>query len=62
MLISIVEAREILGNITLDEIYRLCKTKDFPAFQIGRKWKIDKGKLQNWIEKQLKHNPEDLGM
>lgn len=37
-----------LGN---NQIYELCRRKDFPAVQIGKKYVISRDALKNWLEK-----------
>lgn len=51
ILISPAQAKEILG-VGRDEIYNLCKTKDFPSFKIGSRNYINKAKLQEWADNQ----------
>ena len=51
MLLSPIQAKELLG-VGRNEIYNLCKNKDFPSFKIGSKYYINKEKLQEWANNQ----------
>lgn len=51
ILLSPIQAKEILG-VGRNEIYNLCKNKDFPSFKIGSKYYINKAKLQEWADNQ----------
>lgn len=51
ILLSPMQAKEILG-VGRNEIYNLCKNKDFPSFKIGSKYYINKEKLQEWADNQ----------
>ncbi|MBS4958180.1 MAG: helix-turn-helix domain-containing protein [Clostridium sp.] len=53
ILISTSEAQRILG-VGRNEIYRLCNTKEFPAFKIGSKFYVNKNKLQSWADERCK--------
>lgn len=44
-------AAYILGYTTVT-LKRLIFTKGFPAFQVGRFWRVDKNKLREWIDAQ----------
>jgi predicted DNA-binding transcriptional regulator AlpA len=53
ILISQAEAMKILG-IARNMMYMdLLKRKDFPAFQIGSKYFINRELLQDWANKQV---------
>ena len=43
-LIDIEQAGLLLG-LSVDAVRRYCVTKDIPAVQIGKQWRIDKQKL-----------------
>ena len=43
-LIDIEQASLLLG-LSVDAVRRYCVTKDIPAVQIGKQWRIDKQKL-----------------
>lgn len=51
ILLSPVQAKELLG-VGRNEIYNLCKNKDFPSFKIGSKYYINREKLQEWADNQ----------
>lgn len=51
ILISPSEGMKVLG-VGRNMIYELLKRKDFPAFQIGSKYFINRELLQNWADKQ----------
>lgn len=54
ILLTPMEAAKILG-VGRNAIYEdLLKRKDFPCFKIGAKYYINKGKLQEWINKQCR--------
>lgn len=53
ILLTPMEAKELLG-IGRNEIYRLCKTKGFPSCSFGKKYYINRQKLQEWADKQCK--------
>ncbi|WP_090943081.1 helix-turn-helix domain-containing protein [Pelosinus propionicus] len=36
-------------------MYSLAKSKGFPAFKVGGRWKIHKDKLDKWILDQIKN-------
>ena len=43
-LIDIEQASQLLG-LSIESVRRYCVTKDLPAIQIGKQWRIDKQKL-----------------
>lgn len=43
-LIDLEQASVLLG-LSIDSVRRYCVTKDLPAVQIGKQWRIDKEKL-----------------
>ena len=43
-LIDIEQASLLLG-LSVESVRRYCLTKDIPAVQIGKQWRIDKQKL-----------------
>lgn len=51
ILLSPIQAKELLC-VGRNEIYNLCKNKDFPSFKIGSKYYINKEKLQEWANNQ----------
>lgn len=51
ILLSPMQAKEILG-VGRNEIYNLCKNKDFSSFKIGAKYYINREKLQEWANNQ----------
>lgn len=51
ILLSPIQAKELLG-VGRNEIYNLCKNKDFPSFKIGSKYYINKENLQEWANNQ----------
>ncbi|MBY0757449.1 helix-turn-helix domain-containing protein [Clostridium sardiniense] len=53
ILLTPMQAKDLLG-IGRNEIYNLCKNKKFPSFKIGKKYYINKDKLQEWADKQCK--------
>ena len=42
-----LEQASILLGLSIDSVRRYCVTKDLPAVQIGKQWRIDKQKLMN---------------
>ena len=53
ILISPMKAKNRLG-VGRNEIYNLCKQKDFPSFKIGNKYYINSRKLEEWADKKCK--------
>jgi excisionase family DNA binding protein len=43
-LIDLEQASVLLG-LSVESVRRYCTTKDLPAVQIGKQWRIDKQKL-----------------
>lgn len=43
-LIDLEQASALLG-LSVESVRRYCVTKDLPAVQIGKQWRIDKQKL-----------------
>lgn len=43
-LLTLEEAGLLLG-LSVESVRRYCVTKDLPAIQIGKQWRIDKQKL-----------------
>ena len=43
-LIDLEQAAVLLG-LSVESVRRYCVTKDLPAIQIGKQWRIDKQKL-----------------
>lgn len=43
-IIDLEQASALLG-LSVDSVRRYCVTKDIPAVQIGKQWRIDKQKL-----------------
>ena len=39
-------------RINKSTLYALIKSDDFPAFKIGREWRVVKGELDVWLRKQ----------
>ncbi|SFL65826.1 helix-turn-helix domain-containing protein [Pelosinus propionicus] len=48
------EAAEYLKS-NESTMYSLAKSKGFPAFKVGGRWKIHKDKLDKWILDQIKN-------
>ena len=40
-----LEQASILLGLSIESVRRYCVTKDIPAVQIGKQWRIDKEKL-----------------
>lgn len=40
-----LEQASILLGLSIESVRRYCVTKDLPAVQIGKQWRIDKQKL-----------------
>mgnify|MGYP003413126465 FL=1 len=40
-----LEQASILLGLSIESVRRYCVTKDLPAIQIGKQWRIDKQKL-----------------
>ncbi|GAA0860174.1 hypothetical protein GCM10008916_25340 [Clostridium nitritogenes] len=53
ILLTPMQAKKLLG-VGRNEIYNLCKNKKFPSFKIGKKYYINKDKLQEWADKQCR--------
>lgn len=51
-LLTIEETAEYL-RVPVSQIYTLVRCEDFPAFKVGKHWRIPKDKLNKWIEKQI---------
>ena len=43
-LLDLEQASQLLG-LSIESVRRYCVTKDLPAVQIGKQWRIDKQKL-----------------
>lgn len=56
VLISPTQAMKILGVGRNTMYENLLKREDFPAFQIGVKYFINREKLQSWADKQCLKN------
>ncbi len=39
-----------------ETVYTLVHRQDFPAFRIGRTWKIDGRRLGEWVSRQAANN------
>lgn len=52
-LMTIVELMEYF-DITANTAYNLVKRRNFPAFKIGREWRINKDDLPNWERARAK--------
>lgn len=53
ILLTPMQAKDILG-VGKSQIYKLCKTNGFPVCVIGKKYYINRAKLQEWVNKQCK--------
>lgn len=53
IIISVTELAELLG-IGTNQAYELCKTPGFPAIRIGRRYKIPRQGLDEWLRDQWK--------
>lgn len=50
-LLTIVEAAEYM-RVNKSTVYILAKTKEFPAFKIGKEYRIVKEELDVWLKNQ----------
>lgn len=50
ILVSVEEARELLGGIGRNCLYNLAKDPKFPSFRIGNRIFINRLKLQEWAD------------
>lgn len=48
--LSVKETAELLC-FSLTTVYKFVRLPDFPASKIGKKYLIDRAKLDNWIQK-----------
>lgn len=53
-LLTIEETAEYL-RVPVNQAYKLVRCEDFPAFKIGKHWRIPKDKLDAWIDTQIKY-------
>lgn len=53
ILVSVEEARELLGGIGRNCIYTLVKDSRSPSFRIGNKIFINRLKLQEWADEMV---------
>lgn len=51
-LLTIKETSELL-NCPTSKTYQLVRSKGFPSLKVGQEWRVDKIKLEKWIEKQI---------
>lgn len=42
----------ILTGLGVDRIRQLCADGTIPAFRVGKKWKVEKNDLRNWVASQ----------
>lgn len=49
--LTVQQAAEYLG-VCDETLYSLVHRRDFPAFRIGRSWRIDGQKLGEWVRQQ----------
>ncbi len=40
-------------KISATHMYDLVHSKGFPSFKVGGRWRVDKSKLDKWIDKQI---------
>ena len=52
-LLGVDEAARLLG-VSKGNIYTLLKSKGFPAFKIGKLWRIPPESLQEWVDSQCR--------
>ena len=52
-ILTVDETAEYL-KVPVSQIYMLVKLDDFPAFKVGKHWRIHKNKLDSWIGEQIK--------
>ena len=52
-LLTVSETQSYLG-VSKNTLYSLLQQRDFPAFKVGREWRVDSQKLYVWIDKQSK--------
>lgn len=50
--LTIQETAEYL-KVPASQVYTLVRQKDFPAFRVGKHWRIVKAKLDEWLLKQI---------
>ncbi len=43
-------------NLPDQKIYNLVRHREFPGIKIGRRWWVDKGKLDLWLDKDKDGN------
>ena len=53
---EILTAKEVSGylKIPLSSLHWLARTKRIPAFKVGRHWRFEKDKLEQWVERQAR--------
>lgn len=54
LVLNVHEAAEYL-KVCDETVYNLVYREDFPAFRIGRIWRIDAQRLGEWVSRQKTH-------
>lgn len=52
-ILTIKDAAEFLA-VPVSQVYTLVRQKDFPAFRVGKHWRIPKDNMMSWIEQQMR--------
>lgn len=51
--LSLTEAAKLIG-VSYPTMLDLANRKDFPAFQVGKKWIVPRDKLNEWLREQTR--------
>lgn len=56
-MLTLKETSQML-NVSRDTLYRLLKEDEsFPGIRVGRHWRVDPNRLQEWLDRQPKAGP-----
>lgn len=53
-ILTVEETAEYL-KVPVNQIYTLVRCDDFPAFKVGKHWRILKDRLDEWIKRQIEY-------
>ena len=51
-ILTIKETAEVL-NVPVSQVYALVNSEGFPAFHVGKHWRIPKERLIAWVDEQV---------
>lgn len=41
-------------DVSLNKVYQLFKSEGFPAFKIGKLWRVDPNLLSDWVQQDFR--------